>query len=503
MERLLREGKSRIEQVRSSALTVIHDLVMRHIVSACFIFIDSFDQALSNATDDDLDIWCAGQCGLLRAAWEVSRQNQHIQVYATIRQEAYASFADQERINIRGSVLLIEYSRDDLHNIFIKHIQHHEGLDTIEDFVGLPRIYNEYLRANENIFDYIHRHTVGVPRWLADLGEKLSEDGDGLSESQRRTWLRNVVNRESAHLAEDYLKTEMRPFFRGEKPSEFINKFLRAISGTVLSFNNLTRISQRYIEESPIAVQHPFCLLYNFGLLGYVRPEPGATALKQYFRKPYEFDWNFDHVLPADPNGHYLMHPALNELIHASNASFRTSRVRIGDGLAWRNKEESVVRRDTLRLFISYAHTDKVQVTKIVRAIERYLRDKCICDIWFDEWRMKAGEWVQDQLLRGLRESDYLVLMASKQSLGSSAVSVEWKTHFAGKLSNGRDSVLPLIIDDTPISDMPEFLTQIFCRRCAGDDETELLRFAEDLIDLWRTQSGTQSRSLSSGKTMK
>ena len=108
---LLQESKSHVEQARTTTLPIIHDLCVRHIGSACFVFIDSFDQALNDILPEETDVWRAGQCGLMRAAWELSRHNRHVKVFATIRQEAYASFRNAETLNIQGSVLLIEYLR--------------------------------------------------------------------------------------------------------------------------------------------------------------------------------------------------------------------------------------------------------------------------------------------------------------------------------------------------------------------------------------------------------
>jgi len=120
-------GKA-IEKARSRGLQVVTELFNKYISSGCAVFIDSFDHAIGKVFPDNLDIWCNGQLGLLKAAWELSRHNRHVKIYATIRQEAFAYFDDPEINNIKGSMLLIEYSKDDLEAIFAKAIDHYEGI---------------------------------------------------------------------------------------------------------------------------------------------------------------------------------------------------------------------------------------------------------------------------------------------------------------------------------------------------------------------------------------
>jgi hypothetical protein len=435
---------------------------LKHINSGCFAFIDSFDQELSRHFGTDLNIWCAAQNGLLRASWELSRHNRHVKVYATVRQEAYASFSDTERANIRGSLLLLEYSKLDLRHIFTNAVRYYENVETIPQFVGLEKIYNGYLRLHEDPFEYLHRHTIGIPRWLMTMGTEISNSREGRrivkGETARKTHQKTItdlVNRISADLlAADYLKSEMGFFFDGGQPDYLIDKLLGRINSTVLSFSGLSRISHKYVEEklatAVSGTNHPFCLLYNLGLLGVVANSPSSTNRFQLFKKPYEFDWNYEEILPKDPDGYYLLHPSLHHIVQKNNIRFNFNKVRIGDGLLWSDKDDKKIDKETVKLFISYAHEDVETVEDIAETIEDFLNTKSILhDIWLDKWSMKSGRWIQDQLFEGLNRSDFLILIISTHSLGSNAVTVEWKTKFAEKIRSGSDSVLPFIIDST------------------------------------------------------
>ena len=93
LDSFLTIGKPAIEKYRSKGQNKIWSLYLDTIQSACAVFIDSFDQELNRRNPGDLDIWCAGQAGLLKASWELSRHNKHVKVFVTIRQEAYSDTA--------------------------------------------------------------------------------------------------------------------------------------------------------------------------------------------------------------------------------------------------------------------------------------------------------------------------------------------------------------------------------------------------------------------------
>ena len=495
---LLQSGKSAIENARSTALQTVHGLFNKLISSACFVFIDSFDQALSKLFPDNLQIWCAAQNGLLRAAWELSRHNRHVKVYISIRQEAYSSFTNAERSNIRGSVLLIQYSKNDLKKVFLKAIKQYEDLDNIQNFVGLEKVYNGYLKLHEDVFDYIYRHTIGVPRWLISLGAEISstrKDRGLVTDKKKKKILlkkiTDIVNCNSADQAYDYLRSDMRLFFQKDDPECFINSLISKINSSVLSLSNIKRISERFVSDPNwCGTKHPFCLLFNLGLFGYVADNASSTEKKQIFKKPYEFDWNYENILPIDPNTYYLIHPSLHHLIQKKNYRFNFNKVKIGNGSCWTKRNEKRIQQEKIKVFISYSHADLQYVDKIVEQIEEYLNLKSIMhDIWLDRWKMRSGKWIQDQIVVGLKDSDSLILIISRNSLGSNAVAVEWKTKFDSKITRGEDTVFPFIIDDTPYESLPEFLKQIYSFRHENNRDN-VIKLVEDIL-FWKAEQPT------------
>ena len=494
---LLLSGKKSIEKTRASGVHVIWDIYNRYISSGCFIFIDSFDQALNKLFSDDLEIWCSAQVGLMKAAWEMSRHNRHAKVFASIRQEAYASFSDGERANLKGNILLIEYTNEDLEAIFINAIKHYENINSIEEFVGFKKIYNSYLRTYEKVFDYINRHTIGVPRWLITIGSEISNSRkdrgvilNPKKKKEHQKLIADIVNRVSADdLAYVYLKGEMRLFFKGGDPEKFVDNLLSKINSSVLSFSSIDRISNKFISEHIWeGTKHPFCLLYNIGLLGLITNAPSTMRKKQSFKKPYEFNWNFERILPTDPNAYYFLHPSLHHLIQKKNYRFNFNKVKIGDGLMWGKTEEKRVQAEILKIFISYSHSDWETVEKIVDIMEEYLNIKAVLhDIWLDKWKMKGGRWFQDQMMAGINESDFLVLMVSADSLESSAVAVEWKSKFSEKILKGEDTVFPFMIDSSPYDEIPSYLQNIFSYRYDNNRDI-VIRLIDDII-FWKLEA--------------
>jgi hypothetical protein len=492
---LLGASTSKLERLRRGAPQILDDLSIRYVNSACFVFIDSFDQAIENFLPGDLEAWAAAQVGLLRAAWHISRHNRHIKVYVTIRQEAYASFGGTERNNSKGSVLLLKYSKDDLRSLFRKAINHYEGMATEEEFVGLSSIYNEYVRQTEGVFDYIHRHLINVPRWFTILGGRLSELPKKKEVSNKKDYemrlesVRKVVNDVSAELARDYACSEMKLFFRDVDPVEMTRELFSRVNSTVLSFSSVDYLSKLLTEK--YNWKHPFSLLYNLGLLGLVQPKPGSTTRYQVFKKPYEFDWGFNNILPEDKRTPYLLHPALHFLITTMNPNCRFSAVLLGDGVPWTSKNDQVIRKETIKLFVSYAHSDQALVKSIITTMESYLNEiGHRYYIWFDEESMEAGQQVHDQIMKGLEEADFLVLMASPNSMKSKFVKIEWKQkmfeHFYNKNKNP-NSVLPVFLSGLSPNEAPDHLRSIFGFSYNGpDDAPKIERLVEQILHMHR-----------------
>jgi TIR domain len=492
LRNILENPQSKIEALRGRAPQSLYDLTTNYVTSACFVFIDSFDQEIEGILGGKALPWAAAQCGLMRAAWDISRQNRHIKVYATIRQEAYASYGEADISNIRGSVFLLKYTKDDLHSLLEKAIKHYEGYDSVEEFVGLTTIFNGRVRQNEKPFDYMRRHLIDVPRWHTRLGKGLAtqlRDRRTADEQSRLQLVREEVNRASADLARDYLYNEMRLFFRGLPPQEVVRSLFSHVRSTVLSLSNVEQVSDMLLKE--YGWEDPFSLLYNLGLLGVVRDRVGNQSRYQAFKRPYEFDWGFDGILPRDSKGVYLLHPALLHLMLETNLRCKASGVLVGDGISWSDKNDRIVRGETIKVFVSYAHADEELVKEIVRLMDDHLdKETALFDIWLDSMKMEAGRAIHEQIGEAVKESDFLILVASPHSLKSEFVKLEWERKLFGPFYNkneNRNRVLPIYVDGTGAADAPDFLRPIYGVAYDSRNGSETIRrLVEQLLDTHR-----------------
>ena len=155
----------------------------------------------------------------------------------------------------------------------------------------------------------------------------------------------------------------------------------------------------------------------NVGLLGHTAISASSTTTIQKFRRPYEFDWDYENLLPDNPGVHFLLHPCVHHFAQVSNHYFRFAKVRIGNELPWTKKNEKAVKENTFRLFISYSSQDwDVAVRDIVESLENTLNEKgAIADIWVDRNKMRAGGLFIDQMEEGISSSDYLILIVSEE----------------------------------------------------------------------------------------
>ena len=128
---------------------VFDDLSSTYITSQAIILIDAFDQALREAFPANVEAWKFGQLGLAKAAHSLFTTNHHIKVIATIRQEAWAGFVDDDKEVIEGKSLILDYSQRELQSLFLTALQKYTGHKSITQFMGLDEIPNTYCMEND------------------------------------------------------------------------------------------------------------------------------------------------------------------------------------------------------------------------------------------------------------------------------------------------------------------------------------------------------------------
>jgi class 3 adenylate cyclase len=327
--------------------------LLRAVTSPVAIFIDGVDEYFNKHIEGakgspsvtgqlSPDVWYFAQLGLVEVAYQLRRINHHLKVFAAVRKEAYSRLPQTTVMaqQYRGSAVDIVYSTESLREIFINNIRLEKNdrlvrserrLDPVEAFLGRSTVVHTYTREEEDVFEYVCRHTLLRPRDLMTVGERLS----ALRPEERRQEhrLKEVVNQAAAEIAYEYL-AEIAPYL-GDLDLE---RFLRRLPGHVLTRDEVEVLFQEHNgERGGFEDRHVFCALYRVGLLGYAHHDWVRGEWVQRFLRPGEGTLGPDGVLPRATD--YFVHPALSDVIGRFNPAYlaRIERVTIvGYGRPWR-----------------------------------------------------------------------------------------------------------------------------------------------------------------------
>lgn len=331
---------------------------LRALRTPVAVFIDNVDEyfnkhvrtgARSSATGEvSPNVWYFSQMGLVEVAYQLRRVNHHIKVFAAVRKEAFAKFSDMTSMvqQYRGSAIDISYSVSGLREIFVNNVRREKDrnlvsperlkADPIEAFTGRKSLVHPFNYEEEDVFEYIARHTLLRPRDLMTIGQKLSDLRP--DERNRADRFQAVVNQGATEIASEYLN-EIAPYLGGVD----LHAVLARLGSNVLTLEEVEEIFLQHNAEagSHELWTHIFCILYRAGLLGYLERDHVHGKRMQRFVPIGERIFEGDGVLPVST--HYLVHPILSGLIARLNPEFvgRLERVNIiGPGRVWREPSD-------------------------------------------------------------------------------------------------------------------------------------------------------------------
>jgi hypothetical protein len=72
--------------------------------------------------------------------------------------------------------------------------------------------------------------------------------------------------------------------------------------------------------------------------------------------------------------------------------------------------------------------------------------------VWFDEWDIRAGDSIPGKVNEALDIVDTVVLLWSSDADHSKWVRAEFETALARGMEDGSLRVIPVLLDDTPLS---------------------------------------------------
>jgi serine/threonine protein kinase/class 3 adenylate cyclase len=311
---------------------------IRSFHSGMYMFVDKLDQALRQLPRE---AWVHMQAGMIEAAWDLMNTNRHIKIFATIREEAFASYQSDIKTNLFGATSTLRYSKHDLRELLEKLTFFYEQLP-LRDFVILDVVSTTRGIQSEAAFDFMARHTLGRPRDLVIVASEISRHRRSLDERS----FKRIVQETSASMLVANVFDEMRVFLEVLCDRDQRTRFLATLPYNVLTHNEVVDLWCRFhgVEREyydlhghdAAEAYHPFRELYDCGLLGVVARDPGSGRRTQRFRQPHDAVAGSQRQLPRSRE--YLLHPALEALVVRLTAggSFTAFRhVVIGHGEPW------------------------------------------------------------------------------------------------------------------------------------------------------------------------
>ncbi len=467
------------------------------------IFIDNVDEYFEEHADKDkqdyspsvrgifdIEMWYASQQGLMFAVKTMRRSNSHLDIFASIRKEAYEKLSGTTVENIRGQCLDVSYSFSKLKNIFEKNVQWTDrdrlvnpdivNRDPVNSFLGFDKLINESTKEEEDVFSYIYRHTLKRPRDIIDIGGCLRDiDND----ERTGETIGICINEVATKIAKDYIKIFL-PHSCFDNEIEIFDLF-KLIPHNILKLDNLIDICSNFnngcIDGKDCKYcdkKHIFCELYKLGLLGTVEFNITRSKYMQEFLRPGERTFE-SHTLNMKKNqdmDYYLVHPILNELIGGHPETKINKTITIGDGKDWITPELPGFLTMKYKIFLCHSHHDRKFVDKLAEDLR-----KSKIPIWLDKWNIRIADSIADEVQKGIEKSEYLGIVISNNSLDSAWVKKELTSALVTELEEKKIVILPILIDDV-WDKVPPFLKEKRYANFKTSYENGLKELLEKLI---------------------
>lgn len=326
---------------------------LRAVSTPVAVFIDGVDEyfnkhvkVLSEASSAtgalSPEVWYYSQMGLVEAAYQLRRSSHHVKVFAAVRKEAFQRFSDTTSMvqQYSGTAVDLSYSKESLRQIFLNNVRREKKNNLVapelvesrplEAFFGRATIRHTYTGEDEEVFDYVYRHTLLRPRDLMTIGRRVSE----IAPAQRRDVdrIKVAVNAGATEIANEYL-AEIAPYLG---PID-LPALLASLPSHVMSRGEVEGLFAAHSAAGGSPV-HVFCMLYRTGLLGHVHEDRVTGKCLQRFLAPGEGTFDPDGTLPTAD--YYLVHPVLSGVVSKRNPEYATRIDRrnvVGNGRPWRD----------------------------------------------------------------------------------------------------------------------------------------------------------------------
>ncbi|MFN5997438.1 MAG: toll/interleukin-1 receptor domain-containing protein [Paracoccaceae bacterium] len=495
---LLSLTASKRQKVLRASQNSILQLYPRFISSAVFVFIDSFDQTLAETENGNIDLWVNGQAGLALASYNLFVNCSHLKVFTSIRQEAWTKLRHENKNVVESFSTTLRYTPHELRSMLDHLSGLYEGLPRLADVFNLPkagRVRNRRLQIDdalpveEDLFDYLFRHSAETPRSLVQIVSSVTSHCNMSSlPDDFQKQLRKEVNLNSGSIAKTRIESEMALFLGFLSRPEARETFFSSIRRNVLSRRDVENVSA--LLSNPAAQVHPFCELYNLGLLGAVVPDVDGDKV-QYFRSPLDFDWNLEHSLPMSE--YYLLHPSLEAHLSEKYRLEIEPGIVVQPGATWPDNWDSVLSGRTLRIFISYSTRDRALKDSIVNMISTVLNADAIRhEYWVDHRKISASDVIGEQISSGIMWADVMVSLVTPRYLDSKWCVSEFRAMETLSMSSER-CVMPFILEGANRESLGVFASSRLVPS-VDDEPASLISIGQEVRAFWRKRAAQASR---------
>lgn len=380
--------------------------MLQDIHSAVYIFIDKTDQAFSvdihrifgdsnmSRGPRNASYWQYCQYALANAAYDLFNVNNHIKVYYSIRQEALidtSKLAPNLKRNIEAYIVNLEYGKKDLKCMFDMYVKYedndnlnssqYKNTNPTRAFLGIDTIENKHVLKSEDVFDYIYRHSLKRPSDIMKICKQLSFDNKELDIIK----IRNTVNECAEGILSMYI-AELSPFLPYK-----IDDFFIHINTNILNIDFIRYICNRYINNKideytcsrdcmNCSNMHPFTVLYNIGLLGYVKEDIINHKFVQHFNRAGSSVF-LEKLVQFPISNFYFIHPCLMDVIYEKRRQcglvhFTDDNYIIGDTYEFSNEKKDMIEQNIALaekelkredVFISSTIEDLEQVRNVIK----------------------------------------------------------------------------------------------------------------------------------------
>lgn len=496
---LLELNPGELGRLLKKAPNLILQLYPSYIKSATYIFIDSFDQTLSETISGEIEHWVNGQTGLALAAYNIFASCSHIKVFTSIRQEAWNKFNHENKMAMESCCLELKYSKSDIRNMIDFLVNYYEKKDNLGDMFNTTvksKIKNYGICLNpgesieEDLFDYLYRHSLGSPRSILHLISSIADlTNSRLDSDSVEREIRKEVNLKSGSLAATKIESEMAQFLTYLSNKDDQVAFFAQIHNNVLSYVDLKHISDA--ATSLEGKYHPFCELWNLGLLGCLRRNPDGE-LTQTFKSPLEFDWQLHDCLPKSK--YYILHPSISALLASQYRMIVEPSALVEPASNWNNDWDREIERRSAKIFISYSTKNRNLRNRVISALSQtFLAEGLRHEIWVDESRISTGDQIAASINEGIDWADIMICLVTDEYINSKWCRSEFDTMQTLNLNGGTKKLLAYVFRDADRSKLGNLAQISLIPKIDEDDAAGLMVIGKDARNHYRDAISLQS----------